>query len=540
MGLKFPVARPKSPSVRGLFGAIGHAHAGRRGAAMSPGRGAGYLLALDQGTTSSRAIVFDRAGQALASAQQELRQIYPQPGWVEHDPREIWRSQLDCARRALAQAGIGAAQLAALGLTNQRETTVLWERASGTPLGNAIVWQDRRTAGACAALRARGLEDEIRQRTGLMLDPYFSATKIAWLLDHHPGARARAERGELACGTIDAWLVHCLSGGALHVTDVSNAARTQLLNLQTLDWDERLLELFGVPRAMLPRVVDSSGVLGATDAPLLGAAVPIAGIAGDQQAATFGQACFAPGSAKNTYGTGCFLLLQAGATPPQPGPGLLATVGWRLGGPAPQVSYLVEGSVFVGGAVVQWLRDGLGLIGTAAEVETLAAQVPDNGGVFLVPAFAGLGAPYWDPAARGALLGLTGGSSRAHVARAALEAIALQSTELIEAMQAGGRPLRELRVDGGAARNNLLLQLQADILGLPVVRPQCTETTALGAAFLAGLAVGTWADCDELAALWRVDRVFEPTWSADRRAALLHDWRRAVERSRQWAQSPPA
>jgi glycerol kinase len=497
--------------------------------------GASHVLALDQGTTSSRAIVFDRAGRPVAIAQRELTQIYPQPGWVEHDPEEIWRTQLDCGRAALAQAGLTAADIAAVGITNQRETTVVWERASGAALGNAIVWQDRRTAAACAALRAQGREDEIRRRTGLVLDPYFSATKLAWRLDHLPEGRARAERGELAFGTVDAWLVHRLTHGRLHVSDVSNASRTQLLDLHTLDWDEQLLEWFGVPRAVLPRVVDSSGVAGHTHPDCFGAALPIAGIAGDQQAATFGQACFAPGMAKNTYGTGCFLMLQVGEQVPTPGPGLLATAGWRLGaGAGRERRYLVEGSVFAGGAVVQWLRDGLGLIASAADIEALAAQVPDAGGVFLVPAFAGLGAPYWDPGARGALLGLTRGTSRAHIARAALESIALQSTELLQAMRSAGTQLKELRVDGGAARNDLLMQMQADLLGVPVVRPQCTETTALGAAFLAGLAVGLWQDVAQIESLWRVDRAFEPSWSEDRRIALLASWRRAVERSLHW------
>jgi glycerol kinase len=434
----------------------------------------------------------------------------------------------------LERAGAAAPELAAIGMANQRETTILWERSSGRALANAIVWQDRRTADACARLRERGLEEEIRRRSGLLLDPYFSATKIAWLLDHVPEGRRRAECGELAVGTVDAWLLAKLSGGEVHATDVSNASRTQLLNLQTLDWDEQLLDWFGIPRAILPRIVDSSGTAGIAQALWFGAPVPIAGIAGDQQAATFGQACFQPGMAKNTYGTGCFLLLQVGREVPQPGVGLLATVGWRLA--SGRTDYLLEGSVFAGGAVVQWLRDGLGIIRSAAEIETLAAQVPDTGGVMLVPAFAGLGAPYWDPNARGTILGLTRGTTRAHLARAALEAIALQSTELLDALRADGVTLKELRVDGGAAGNNLLMQMQADLLGVPVVRPRCTETTALGAAFLAGLAVGFWKDTDELATLWQSERVFEPQWSADQRAALLQTWRRAVGRSLEWVQ----
>jgi glycerol kinase len=493
-----------------------------------------YVLALDQGTTSSRAMVFDRQARCIAMAQRPLPQHFPQPGWVEHDPEQIWEGQIGCAGEALERAGAGAADIAAIGIANQRETTVLWDRASGRAVANAIVWQDRRTADRCALLRARGLEDEIRRRSGLLLDPYFSATKIAWLLDRVPQARERAARGELAVGTVDAWLLARLTDGAVHATDVSNASRTQLLDLHTLDWDPQLLDWFGVPRAILPRIVDSSGVVGSTAAHWFGAPVPVGGIAGDQQAATFGQACFRPGMAKNTYGTGCFLLLHAGSVPPAPGKGLLATVGWRLGDGA--TDYLLEGSVFAGGAVVQWLRDGLGIIDSAAAVEELALQVPDTGGVVLVPAFAGLGAPYWDPNARGTLLGLTRGTTRAHVARAALEAIALQSTELLQALRAGGASLRELRVDGGAAANNLLMQMQADLLGVPVVRPRCIETTALGAAFLAGLAVGFWRDRDEIAGLWQSERVFEPHWTEDRRAALLQTWRRAVDRSREWVQ----
>ncbi len=509
--------------------------AGKSGA--NGGRGAGFVLALDQGTTSSRAIVFDRQARAVSMAQRELRPIYPQPGWVEQDPEEIWSSQIECAREALARAGLAAPDLAAIGIANQRETTILWERASGRALANAIVWQDRRTAAACEWLRAQGREGEIRRRTGLLLDPYFSATKLAWLLDHVPGARQRALRGELAFGTVDSWLLARLTDGAVHATDVSNASRTQLLDLQRLDWDEQLLEWFDIPRPLLPAVVSSSGILGQCAEHWFGGTAPIAAIAGDQQAATFGQACFAPGTAKNTYGTGCFLLLQAGEEPPAPGKGLLATAGWRLG--SAKACYLIEGSVFAGGAVVQWLRDGLGLIGSSDEVEQLAAQVPDSGGVVLVPAFAGLGAPYWDPAARGALLGLTRGSGRGHIARAAIESIALQTTELLQAMQDGAAPgapaLSQLRVDGGAARNNLLLQLQADLLGVPVVRPQCTETTALGAAFLAGLAVGYWQDTAEVQSLWRVDRIFEPGADAKRCEDLLRTWRKAVERTRGWA-----
>jgi len=493
-----------------------------------------YVMALDQGTTSSRAIVFDRRGLPVASHQQEFRQIYPQPGWVEHDPQDLWRTQLACAQAALKAAGIAARDLAAIGIANQRETTLLWERASGAALGPAIVWQDRRTAAACAALRAQGREAQVTAATGLLLDPYFSGTKLAWLLDHIPGARARAERGELAFGTVDSWLLWQLTGGAVHATDVSNASRTLLLNLHTLAWDDELLALFNVPRAVLPQVVPSSALLGQTRADLLGAPVPITGIAGDQQAATFGQACFAAGMAKNTYGTGCFMLMNVGAAPQPSANRLLATALWQRAG-APAV-YALEGSVFVGGAVVQWLRDGLQLFGRAEEVEALAAQVPDSGGVMLVPAFTGLGAPYWDAQARGLMIGMTRGTTRAHVARAALESIALQSADVLAAMQKDAQqPITQLRVDGGAARNDLLMQMQADLSGVPVVRPRVTETTALGAAYLAGLATGVWASQEEIAALWQVDRRFEPAIDEDARAERLTRWQRAVQRAREWA-----
>ena len=493
-----------------------------------------YVMALDQGTTSSRAIVFDRRGLPVASHQQEFRQIYPQPGWVEHDPQDLWRTQLACAQAALKAAGIAARDLAAIGIANQRETTLLWERTSGAALGPAIVWQDRRTAAACAALRAQGREAQVTAATGLLLDPYFSGTKLAWLLDHIPGARARAERGELAFGTVDSWLLWQLTGGAVHATDVSNASRTLLLNLHTLAWDDELLALFNVPRAVLPQVVPSSALLGQTRADLLGAPVPITGIAGDQQAATFGQACFAAGMAKNTYGTGCFLLMNVGAAPQPSANRLLATALWQRAG-APAV-YALEGSVFVGGAVVQWLRDGLQLFGRAEEVEALAAQVPDSGGVMLVPAFTGLGAPYWDAQARGLMIGMTRGTTRAHVSRAALESIALQSADVLAAMQKDAQqPITQLRVDGGAARNDLLMQMQADLSGVPVVRPRVTETTALGAAYLAGLATGVWASQEEIAALWQVDRRFEPAIDEDARAERLTRWQRAVQRAREWA-----
>ncbi|BAL23535.1 glycerol kinase GlpK [Azoarcus sp. KH32C] len=495
----------------------------------------GYLLALDQGTTSSRAMVFDGDGRVRGGAQQPFTQHFPQPGWVEHDPQEILDTQFDCARLALADAGIAAKNLAGIGITNQRETTLLWDRKTGRALAPAIVWQDRRTAGMCDRLRDAGHTDAIRERTGLELDAYFSATKLAWLLDHLPDARARAAAGELAFGTVDSWLVWHLSGGVLHVTDPGNAARTMLFNIHSLDWDDELLALFGIPRALLPRVVDSSGVCGTSAPSVLGAAVPIAGIAGDQQAATFGQACFSPGMAKNTYGTGCFLLMNTGDQIVASQNRLLSTVGWR---DAAGVSYALEGSIFMGGAVVQWLRDNLGLIRQSSEIEALAASVPDSGGVVLVPAFTGLGAPYWDAYARGALMGLTRGSGPAHIARAALEAIALQTVDLVEAMRRDGAgPLTELRVDGGAAANDLLMQMQADLLGVPVVRPRMLETTALGAAYLAGLGVGMWSGTEDLAAHWQVERRFEPVMSADARETALAQWHRAVERARGWVRA---
>ncbi|THF60613.1 glycerol kinase GlpK [Pseudothauera rhizosphaerae] len=494
----------------------------------------GYLLTLDQGTTSSRAMVFDAEGRVRGVAQREYVQHYPRPGWVEHDPQDILATQFDCARQVLADTGVTAAELAGIGITNQRETSLLWERASGRALAPAIVWQDRRTAAACERLRAQGLAPLVRERTGLELDPYFSATKLAWLLDHVPGARARAEAGELAFGTVDSWLVWHLTGGRLHVTDCSNASRTLLYDIHRGDWDAELCAALGIPPALLPHVVDSIGVCGETDPAVLGAAVPIAGIAGDQQAATFGQACFAPGMAKNTYGTGCFLVMNTGSRPVTSSHRLLTTVGWRGRG---LVAYALEGSIFMGGAIVQWLRDGLGLIRSAAEIEALAASVPDSGGVVLVPAFTGLGAPWWDAYARGTLIGLTRGSTAAHVARAALEAIALQTVDLVEAMKGdGAAPLTELRVDGGAAANDLLMQIQADLLGVPVVRSRMLETTALGAACMAGLGVGMWSGTDELTARWQAERRFEPAQPAARCEALRARWHRAVERSRGWAE----
>lgn len=493
-----------------------------------------YVLALDQGTTSSRAILFDRRGQVCGISQQPFAQSYPEPGRVEQEPEEIWQSQLAVARAVLRESGVAAGQIAALGITNQRETTLLWDRQTGQALAPAIVWQDRRTAAQCAALSEAGHDALFEQRTGLRLDPYFSGTKLAWLLDHLPGARSRAEKGELAFGTVDTWLTWKLTGGRAHVTDPSNASRTLLFDIRRGCWDEELLAILDIPASLLPRVIDSSGVVANIDAAWLGAEIPLAALAGDQQAATFGQACLQPGMAKNTYGTGCFLLMHAGRQAMTSRHRLLSTVGWRYGG---QTTYLLEGSVFMGGAVVQWLRDGLGTIASADEIEPLAASVPDSGGVYLVPAHTGLGAPYWDPYARGALLGLTRGSNRAHIARAALDAIAFQSAEVLLAMeQDAGHPLAELRVDGGAAANDLLLQIQADLLGVPVIRPKITETTALGAAYLAGLAVGFWQDEAELSALWQVERRFDPATSADWRAAALAGWRRAVQRSLNWAE----
>ncbi len=493
-----------------------------------------WVLALDQGTTSSRAILFDAAGRPAAMAQQEFRQLYPRPGWVEHDPEEIWSTQLATAREALAKAGVPAADVAAIGITNQRETTVLWERETGRPVAPAIVWQDRRTADMCHRLKADGAEAVVREKTGLVLDPYFSATKIAWLLDSVDGLRERARRGEIAFGTIDSWLVYRLTGGRVHATDYSNASRTMLFNIHTLEWDEELLELLGrIPRALLPQVLPSSHIYGETEPDLFGAAIPIGGIAGDQQAALFGQACFEPGMAKNTYGTGSFLLMNTGEKPVASRHGLLTTIAWGVDG---SVKYALEGSVFVTGAAVQWLRDGLGIIGTAAETQDLARSVPDTGGVYLVPAFAGLGAPHWDPYARGVLVGITRGTTKAHVARAALEAIAYQSADVVRAMeQEAGVPLRALRVDGGAAVNDFLMQFQADVLDVPVERPAVTETTALGAAYLAGWAAGVWRDRDEIVSQWHLDRRFEPDMDAAQRDRLLDGWRRAVERSLGWA-----
>jgi glycerol kinase len=490
-----------------------------------------YILALDQGTTSSRAILFDREGQVFATAQQEYPQHFPQPGWVEHDALDIWHSQLACGRQVLRDAGVSAAQVAAIGIANQRETTVVWDRATGEPIAPAIVWQDRRTAEACERLREQGKAGLIQGKTGLELDAYFSATKLQWLLTHVPGAAARAARGALAFGTVDSWLVSRLCGR--HVTDVSNASRTMLFNIHAMRWDQELLDLFGVPACMLPQVVSSSEEVGVADQAWFGRAIPIAGVAGDQQAATFGQACHHKGMVKNTYGTGCFMLMHAGDQPAVSHNRLLSTVGWRVGG---RTDYLLEGSVFMGGATVQWLRDGLGIIKQSRDVEALAASVPDSGGVMLVPAFVGLGAPYWDPYARGTIVGMTRGTTAAHIARAAVEAIAYQSAELLVAMQKDADcSVIEVRADGGASRNDMLMQFQADLLGVPVVRPKVTETTALGAAYLAGLAARFWQSRDEIAEQWQVDRRFHPAMPAERRDEMMARWRRAVGVAKEWA-----
>ena len=493
-----------------------------------------YVLALDQGTTSSRAIVFDREGRILSTAQEEFPQIYPQPGWVEHDPEEIWSSQLATARQALEKAGVEASQVAAIGITNQRETTIVWDRETGEPLHNAIVWQCRRTAAMCDRLRDAGWAPPVRDKTGLVIDAYFSGTKLAWLLDEVPGLREKAQQGRALFGTVDSFLMWRLSNGRLHITDVSNAARTMLFNIHALDWDDDILAELRIPRAMLPEVRPSSQVYGRTTAELLGAEVPLGGAAGDQQAALFGQACYAPGQAKNTYGTGCFLLLNTGEEAVASERGLLTTIAWQRGEGGP-VTYALEGSVFVAGAAIQWLRDGLGIIAHAAESESLAGEVADTGGVYFVPAFVGLGAPYWDAYARGTIVGMTRGTDRRHLARAALEAICYQSRDLLEAMVAdSGIRLQALRADGGAAANDLLMQLQADLLGVAVQRPAVTETTALGAAYLAGLAVGYWSGLDEIAAQWRVDAEFTPEMGVEQREGLYAGWRRAVERARGW------
>ena len=492
-----------------------------------------HLLAMDQGTSSSRSIIFDVHGQVVATAQREFRQIYPQPGWVEHDAMELWQTQLATAQDALAKAGLTAKDIASIGITNQRETTVVWNRRTGRPIHNAIVWQDRRAEPTCAALRAQGLEPAFTAKTGLILDAYFSATKLKWLLDHVAGARAAAEHGELAFGTVDTWLLWNLTGGAVHATDVSNASRTLLLNVHNNRWDDELLAALDIPATLLPEVHPSSHVYGHTLPGLLGAALPVGGMAGDQQSALFGQACFKAGLAKNTYGTGCFMLMHNGTQFTSSSNGLITTSAAQIGS-VPE--FALEGSVFIGGAVVQWLRDGLRAIRASGEVGELAASVPDAGGVVFVPAFTGLGAPYWDATARGAIVGLTRGSTVAHIARAALESIAFQSAALLQAMARdaaanGGTAVTELRVDGGACVNDLLMQFQADLLGLPVVRPKVTETTALGAAYLAGLSCGVWQGLDELASHWQVERRFLPTLSSERAAERMQEWAHAVRQA---------
>ena len=489
-----------------------------------------YILALDQGTTSSRAIVFDHAGSIVAVAQKEFPQIFPKPGWVEHDARDIWSTQAGVAAEVLTKANVGAADVAAIGITNQRETTVVWDRVTGQPICNAIVWQDRRTANICDRLRARKLDRLIRRKTGLVIDAYFSATKVQWILQNVKGARARAKAGELAFGTIDSWLVWNLTGGKVHVTDASNASRTMLFDITSGEWDDELLKLFGVPRSMLPEVRSSSEIYGVTT--LLGTPIPIAGIAGDQQAALFGQACTKPGMAKNTYGTGCFMLMNTGTKRIASKNNLLTTVAWRIGN---RTDYALEGSIFIAGAVVQWLRDGLGFFRSAAEIEALAAGVSDTGGVYLVPAFAGLGAPHWDQYARGTIVGLTRGTTKAHIARAALEGIVLQVMDVLRAMEAdAGIKLKELRVDGGASANDLLMQLQADMLNVPVVRPKIAETTALGAAYLAGLAVGYWKNQADIARQWQVDKRFKPAMKPAARNRVAKGWERALSRAKAW------
>ena len=487
-----------------------------------------HILALDQGTTSSRAILFDHSGSIVAVAQKEFPQIFPKPGWVEHDPRDIWSSQAGVAAEALTKARVAAEDVAAIGITNQRETAVVWDRATGDPIMNAIVWQDRRTAAICDRLRKQKLERVIRRKTGLVIDAYFSATKVQWMLQNVKGARAKAKAGQLAFGTVDSWLVWNLTGGKVHVTDVSNASRTMLYDISKGDWDDELLEIFGVPRSMLPDVRSSSEVYGETS--LLGTPVPIAGIAGDQQAALFGQACLKPGMVKNTYGTGCFMLMNTGTKRIASKHNLLTTVAWRIGD---RTEYALEGSIFIAGAVVQWLRDGLEFFRSAPEIEAMAAIVEDTGGVYLVPAFAGLGAPHWDPHARGTIVGLTRGTQKAHLARAALEGIALQVMDVLKAMEGdAGIKLKELRVDGGASANDLLMQLQADLLNVPVVRPKVLETTALGAAYLAGLAVGYWKNEAEIAKQWQTDRRFKSAMKSSARNGIVQGWERALKQAR--------
>lgn len=487
-----------------------------------------YILSLDQGTSSSRAIVFDEKGEIRAVAQREFRQIFPQSGWVEHDPHEIWSSQASVIAEAIASIGINGLDIAAIGITNQRETTIVWDRITGEPVYNAIVWQDRRTSAYCDALKAEGRTEFIREKTGLIIDAYFSATKIKWILDHVEGVREKAEAGKLAFGTVDSWLIWRLTRGEVHVTDVTNASRTMLYNINRLAWDEELLELFGIPRSMMPEVKSSSEIYGHTKTTLFAHKVPIAGIAGDQQAALFGQMCIEPGMVKNTYGTGCFLLMNSGDKPVFSRNNLITTIAWKIGD---QVTYALEGSIFVGGAIVQWLRDGLGIIRSSSEIEALADRVPDTGGVYFVPALTGLAAPYWDQYARGAISGISRGTTAAHIARAALEGIAYQTMDVVNAMMRDAEiELKELRVDGGAAANNLLMQFQADILRTTVIRPKIIETTALGAAYLAGLAVGYWKNTDEIRQQWQIDHRFEPSGNNEKVMNLIEGWRNAVDR----------
>lgn len=490
-----------------------------------------YIMSLDQGTTSSRCILFDKTGTAVSTAQKEYRQIYPHPGWVEQDPMEIWQSQLEVAQRALTQAGLCAADIAAIGITNQRGTTILWDKRTGKPIYNAIVWQCRRTAEDCERLAAAGYTQPLQEKTGLLLDAYFSATKIRWILEQVPGAQKLAEEGNLLFGTVDTWLIWNLTGGQVHATDYSNASRTMLFNIHTLQWDTEILEMLQIPASILPQVLPSSGIFGHTLPYHFGAPIPIAGAAGDQQSALFGQACFTPGSAKNTYGTGCFLLMHTGDTPVTSQNGLLTTIAWGLDG---KVSYALEGSVFVAGAAIQWLRDELQLISSSAETEQMALSVPDTCGVYLVPAFTGLGAPYWDPHARGILTGLSRGANRSHIVRAALESMAYQTYDVLHAMEEDAQiPLAELRVDGGAAANGFLLQFQADITGVPVLRPKTLETTALGAAYLAGLAVGYWKDLSEIRRNWGVSHAYSPKASKEYAAGRLEGWQKAVRQALQ-------
>ena len=488
-----------------------------------------YILALDQGTSSSRAIVFDETGATCAVAQKEFRQIFPRSGWVEHDPHEIWASQASVIAEAIAMMDINGLNIAGIGITNQRETTIVWDSETEEPVYNAIVWQDRRTSDYCDRLKNEGVTEMIRRKTGLIIDAYFSATKIKWILDNVPGARERAEKGKLLFGTVDTWLIWRLTRGDVHVTDVSNASRTMLFNINTLQWDDELLEMFGIPRSMMPEVRSSSEVYGHTKTTIFAHKVPVAGIAGDQQAALFGQMCTEPGMVKNTYGTGCFLLMNSGEKPIMSQNNLITTVAWKIGD---KVNYALEGSIFVGGSVVQWLRDGLGVISSSSEVEELASRVPDTNGVYFVPALTGLGAPWWDQYARGTIVGISRGTTTAHIARAALEGIAFQTMDITAAMSRdAGIPLRELKVDGGASRNNLLMQFQADILGTRVIRPQVVETTAMGAAYLAGLAVGYWSGVDEIRKQWHVDRVFEPSWEEGAICRAKEGWADAVRRT---------